>query len=192
MKYAELSDCELIKAISTSDENAFMEFYSRHSLWIYRQLKWLIKDREEAMNLSQDIWEAIWRSRSGMTEITSVKAFFTSIIRHKVSRMWKRRDSLLFTPMDDSPEAFQIEADCISPESALTEEVIFAAVDEILLAIPELSRNIYKLRRSDYSVKETADMMGVSCEVVRTLDNRAKNTIRKKLAATYPSPNHPQ
>lgn len=183
MKYTELSDCELIKAISMSDENAFMEFYSRYNLWIYRKLKWLIKDKEEAMNLSQDIWEAIWKARNGMTGITSVKAFFTSVIRHKVCREWKRRDNLQATPMEDSPEAFQMEADCISPEFSLTEEVVFAAVDEILLTMPELSRKIYRLRRADYSVKETAEMLGVSCEVVRTLDNRAKNTIREKLAA---------
>lgn len=184
MKYTGLSDSELMKAISMSDENAFMEFYSRHNLWIYRKLKWLIKDQEEAMNLAQDIWEAIWKSRNGLTGITSVKAFFTSVIRHKVCREWRRRDHLQVSPMEDSPETFQVEADGLSPESGLTEEAVFAAVDEILLTIPELSRKIYRLRRADHSVKETADLLGVSCEVVRTLDNRAKNTIRKKLAAT--------
>lgn len=183
MKYTELSDCELIKAISMNDEHAFMEFYSRHNIWIYRKLKWFLRDKEEAMNLSQDIWEAIWKARNGMTGITNVKAFFTSVIIHKVCREWRRQNHLQPIPMEDSPEAFQMETDCINPEFSLTEEVVLAAVDEILLTMPELSRKIYRLRRSDYSVKETAEMLGVSCEVVRTLDNRAKNTIREKLGA---------
>ncbi len=181
MKYTELSDCELVKAISMNDEHAFMEFYSRHNIWIYRKLKWIMKDKDEAMNLSQDIWEAIWKARSSMSEVTNVKAFFNSVLTHKVYHEWRRKNKLQVIPLEDSPEVFQLEADCINPDFGLTEEVVFGIVDEVLLTMPELSRKIYRLRRTDYSVKETAEKTGVSCEVVRTLDNRAKNMLREKL-----------
>jgi RNA polymerase sigma-70 factor (ECF subfamily) len=180
MIYSKISDNELMAAIAQSNREAFNEFYLRYRDWVYRQLMNQLTSREEVKDLSQEFWMSVWQNASMMKEMKDTKSFLYVVIARQVSDYY-RKDSLHeVVSMEDAPEAC-LKAVVADVESTLAVQEICRIVEQTLARCTPKERCIYRLRR-DYSVRETAKMLGISEKSVRNTDRMVKKQVGERVA----------
>lgn len=124
-----LTDDQLLRSISEGDEQALSILYQRHSRSLYNYAFRLVKERNAAEDVLQEVFVAVWQGAGRFRQHSSVKTWMFKIA-HNQSVNWLRRQ-----------ERFE-QRDGIVPQPAgdPEEELVMAwKTEEILAAVDRLS-----------------------------------------------------
>lgn len=165
MSNKEYTDSELVNLLIRNDEAAFSELYIRFKDRLYYFCLNLLKSREEANDIVQEIFIRIWESRNFINPDLSFSSFLYTMARNRILNHFRDVDidekvkSILAqrTPLEDN----SIETDLIYSEY---QKILKEAIE----ALPPQRKKIFNMSREEnMSHKEIATQLGISVNTVQ-------------------------
>jgi len=180
-------EAALIQRCAAGDESAFAELVAEHQRMVVQLAMNLLGDRDEALDLSQDVFIRVFRT---IAQFRGQSALRTWIYRIAVNqarnrhRFWRRRRRSDQVSLDAHVEAhgdFQCGAES-GPDRILAQKELAARLKDALEALPFDQRTAIVLREVDgLSYDEIAFSLGVAVGTVKSRLTRARQTLRAGL-----------
>lgn len=187
-----MSDYETIEQLKQGDEQVFRELVEQYREMVVRTCYGILRNREDAEDVAQDVFVEVYRSISGFRADAKLSTWLYRIainrslnhIRDNKKRRWLGfgKDA----ECENTP-LLNVEADAADqPEYTLENKeraaILFRAIDRL----PDKQKVAFLLRKYDgLSYREIADIMELSQSSVESLLFRAKKNLQKKLLACY-------
>jgi len=172
------SNEDLFNRFLNGDDGAFKTLYRLHNPKLVRHCHFIVRDKEAAENLTQDMWEKVIRMRLDPPDepVKNLLGLFMTILRRDAINYLKNPRVRVFNPL---PDNFDIE-EKETEESKEYEELLHQYLAECLNDLEETTREILELHFwSKFSFVEIAGMLGMKPEAVYARVSRAKSVIRR-------------
>ena len=85
------TDHELFALLQNDDSAAYQAIYDRHWQPLYRHARKMLQNDEEARDVVQDIFVALWDKRYNLELTTSLSAYLYASTRNKILSLFKHR-----------------------------------------------------------------------------------------------------
>ena len=160
------------REVSMDSQQEFQKFYQENLSLIYRYVYSQVGNREEAEDLTSQIFLKVFSSIDQERSRLSLQKWLYLIARSTIADYWRARYRLPKSSLDEMLEAGwegPAEVEATAPSSRAEERV-----QRILQALPERYREVLQCRfLLKLSVKATALKMGVKEANVKVLQFRA-------------------
>lgn len=167
--------------VTQGDEAAFTEIYTHFRVPALKFCTTLLKDEDEAENITQDVFAKIWARRVQIKPDHSFQAYLFVSLRNQVFDQFKKleKDNISRQQYLDSMMGFH-EEDADEKETHV--QTIRKAVD----SLSEKRRQIFKLNVEEgKSYKEIASFLCISTNTVKNQLIKAKQILRQKVAVAH-------
>ncbi|EHQ29726.1 RNA polymerase sigma factor [Mucilaginibacter paludis] len=177
--YRSLSDPELVDLLKSGDQAAFTEIYDRYWSIMYAHAYKMIKNREEAKDLIQEIFSTLWLKSHLLTEDTNVSGYLYTAARNRVFNLMSQHKT--------RHDYFNAIARFATEESTATiehleERDLEAAVEREIQLLPPKMREIFELsRKQNLSHKEIAEQLNLSDQTVKKQVQNALKILKPRL-----------
>jgi len=186
-------EVELARRLITGDAKAFDRFVEHFRAKIFHYSWLMCRQREDAEEVAQDTLVKVFESFDQLREPERVRPWVFRIAKNAC--LMKRRKSVFAPSRDLSLDDFlprmdhegchvklQIADWSGLPDDQLLQSEMKQALDEAIGALPETYRSVILLRDvEDLSTLETAHVLDLTEDVVKTRLHRARLAVRQKL-----------
>ena len=180
-------EAALIQRCATGDETAFTELVAEHQRMVVQLAMNLLGDRDEALDLSQDVFIRVFRTIGTFRGQSALRTWIYRIAVNQARnrhRFWRRRRRADQVSLDAHVEAhgdFQCGAEA-GPDRILAQKELAVRLQNALDALPFDQRTCIVLREVDgLSYEEIAFSLGVAVGTVKSRLTRARQTLRAGL-----------
>ena len=136
-------------------------------------------NRPEAEDIVQDTMLKAWEKRGQAGDVDSIEAYCMTICRNLSLDVTRRRERTSIS-LEESPH--DIEDSTPGADEKIEQEERLRKVHEIFSQLPEKQRTIMQLRDIEgKSVRETAEITGMTEENVKVTLFRARKAIREEI-----------
>jgi len=173
------NDEELMQEIKAGNMFAFDALYEKYCKRVYKFAYSILKSREEAENLMQDVFLNLWENRHKVEKDSSVKSYVFTITYHAaISVIRKKARESEFVEYLKSVQKINVESvDVVLEYNELTNKL-----DEIINTLPQRQKEVYLLHRVEaLKYNEIAERLNISVNTIENHMSRALKTIREKL-----------
>jgi RNA polymerase sigma-70 factor (ECF subfamily) len=181
------SEAALVQRCAAGDESAFAELVSDHQRMVVQLAVNLLGDRDEALDLSQDVFLRVFRTIARFRGQSSLKTWIYRIAvnqarnRHRFWRRRRRADQVSLDLHVAEHGDLRSTAD-VGPERVLQQKELAAALKHAFDALPFDQRTAIVLREIDgLSYEEIAFSLGVAVGTVKSRLTRARQALRAEL-----------
>jgi RNA polymerase sigma-70 factor (ECF subfamily) len=174
----------LLKRAQTFDPQALSELYDSYAPLVYTYLYRRVQDAQTAEDLTADVFLSVLEAiNSDKFWRTSFRAWLYRIAGNKVADYYREVNKLQTIPEQDVP-VFET----VTPDAVLTEKQSLSTLRSALLDLAPSHQEVLILRFGQrLKTKEVAEILGKSVGAVEALQNRALNSLRKKLSRVTPN-----
>lgn len=168
---------EYLIKISEGNTTAFDSVFMLHYPRVKNFIVGLVKNEEDARDLSQDIFLKIWNNREKLPEIKYFKTYLFQMAKNAVFDFF-RQNTIFETYNTDNQ--YRIE-DYNSLEEIIEARDLEILIDTLVETMPEQRKRIYKMSRKEgLSNEEISIQLNLS---KRTVETHISNTLKdiKKL-----------
>lgn len=164
---------QLLRQVAGGDAQALSELYDMYHLVIFRQLLGIVKQREEAEDLLQEVFNQIW-SKAGSFDPDrgSVYTWMSTMSRNKGLDYLRSKAHKRSQKTDYDPDEFILAGIPASDETPLDETILAERSHLLKLAlqqIPEEQQQVLKIAYFEgYSQSEIADQLGLPLGTIKT------------------------
>jgi RNA polymerase sigma-70 factor (ECF subfamily) len=177
--YREFSDTDLIKMIGPGDHAAFSELFRRYKEPLYFHAKRMLGDQDEARDIVQDLFTAIWSKRETLVIPTSVDNYLYRSIRNRILDYIAHQK--IIAKYSDSFD-MMLDKGISSTDDLLREKELAHIIETEISRLPEKMRVIFELSRNgDLSYKQIAEKLHLSEHTVKKQAQRAIKILRLKI-----------
>jgi len=183
-------EAALIQRCAAGDETAFAEVVAEHQRMVVQLAMNLLGDRDEALDLSQDVFIRVFRTIGQFRGQSALRTWIYRIAVNQARnrhRFWRRRRRSDQVSLDAHVEAhgdFQCGAE-VGPDRILAQKELAARLQGALDALPFDQRTAIVLREVDgLSYDEIAFSLGVAVGTVKSRLTRARQSLRAGLRET--------
>jgi RNA polymerase sigma-70 factor (ECF subfamily) len=180
-------EAALIQRCAAGDETAFAELVAEHQRMVVQLAMNLLGDRDEALDLSQDVFIRVFRTIGQFRGQSALRTWIYRIAVNQARnrhRFWRRRRRADQVSLDAHVEAhgdFRSGAET-GPDRILAQKELAARLQDALDALPFDQRTAIVLREVDgLSYEEIAFSLGVAVGTVKSRLTRARQTLRAGL-----------
>lgn len=176
----------LMKRSAKGDEGAFSCFVKETEGTVYRYLLAILKNREDALDISQETYLKLWRTLSSYRGDCSPTAWLLRIARscaidhlrkegkHEIIPLTfegKDGEEHTIEPPDPNSEA--------RPDEAFAKKEMRAAVRQAILSLDDDRRDVLVLREFEgLSYEEIAHRLSLEVGTVKSRLNRARQAVK--------------
>lgn len=173
----EQPDNDLIIQFNQGDTEAFTAIYNNYYLTLYRFVRKFVPEREDAEDITADIFFKLWKLRANFNNIKNIEAFLyitgrnacLDFLRH-LQRQGEKQKELLHVLLQQPAEGILQED--------LKAEVLKSIHKEIE-RLPRSCRNVFKMAYLEgMSNGEIAETMQINNQSVRNHKQRAIKLLR--------------
>lgn len=175
------TEVDLARRLSQGDKAALEEFTHLFQRKIFQYSYLMCGQRDDAEEVAQDTLLKVVQNFEQLREPEHIRSWVFHIAKNVC--LGKRRKSIFAPseeiPLDDSPDV----ADTAPPPDlqAMASESV-DRLREAIAGLPDSYRAVLLLRDlEELSTRETAQVLGVSEELVKTRLHRARTALREKL-----------
>jgi RNA polymerase sigma-70 factor (family 1) len=174
------TDEVLISRMRDDDSEAFTLIYRRYWEELFVTAAKVLRGKEEAADVLQDVFLSLWNRRKEITIESSLSAYLQTSVRYKsihyIEKNITRRDYLALLT-DVAVQTFPASAE-IQLQLKEVQQTIYATV----ATMPERMREVYQLSRQEHlNHKEIAERLGISTETVKKHIQHALQLIKNAL-----------
>ncbi len=176
---ASFGDADLMGEIKAGNIKAFDQLYARYCKKLLSFSISIIKSREEAENIVQEVFLALWMNRDKIGSDASVKYYiFTITYNTAISALRKKaKDEKFFEQLKNMQE-LSVEPDNLHSEYSELE----GKLSEIINELPARQREVFILHKiNGLKYHEIATKLNISVNTIENHMSRALKTIRNKL-----------
>ena len=184
----EASDSELLERARHGDAEAFSALVRRHDRYLYRITRSILRDDHEAEDLVQQTYLKAFTKIVGFRGEASLRTWLTRIARNEALRRKRRQRSLVDLGAIDTARERVRSQIYLSPLTQATPEGEVARIqirrmlERAIDDLPTAYRTVFIMRDvEEATVEETANVLGIKTETVRTRLHRARNMLRERL-----------
>jgi RNA polymerase sigma-70 factor, ECF subfamily len=188
-----MNDSEIIRLILNGDRQKFRVLVEKHQSMVFRTCMGFLHDKDDAEDLTQDIFIQAYQSLNGFRKDSSFSTWIYRVavnaslnkVRKNAGKPIMHRIDTFFLLTGDK-ESFQLQPDTINPESILIRQEHAKWVQNALDSLPENQRTAIVLSKyDDLPQKEIAEIMKTTEGAIEALIQRAKKNLRIKLSSAY-------
>jgi RNA polymerase sigma-70 factor, ECF subfamily len=188
-----MNDSEIISLILDGNHQVFRLLVEKHQAMVFRTCMGFLHDKDEADDLTQDIFLQAYQSLQGFKREASFSTWIYRIaVNASLNRVRKNKDSPIFHRIDSffhstkGKEVLLPASDSENPESILIRNEHSKWVQNALDSLPENQRTAIVLSKyDDLSQKEISEIMKTTEGAVEALIQRAKANLRRKLSSSF-------
>lgn len=174
----------IVESIRIGDKDAFKVFFNYYYIKVRNFADGMLKNREEAENIAQNVFMKIWLNRAMLSPEKSIDHYIFTIVRNEINDSFRR--SAYFNDYSDYVMGSQTEDDAFSSEQNYDFKEIVQIVDEAVEKMPDQRKLIFKMSRfSGLSNDEIAKRLDISRRTVEKHISLALHTIKKSLSDFY-------
>ena len=140
-KHADSRLLDVVALVKRGDAMAFEELYRLTYKYAYFHAKSILHDDDEAWDLVQETYIAVYQHIDSLREERYVKSWISGIVFNLgMKRLRKKRDLLVDGENDFLFDALEDENTDVSPEKALDSKETAAIVREVIDRLPALQK----------------------------------------------------
>jgi RNA polymerase sigma-70 factor (ECF subfamily) len=180
-------EATLVQRCASKDELACAELVGEHQRMVVQLAVNLLDDREEALDLSQEVFLRVFRTIHRFRGQSSLRTWIYRIAVNQARnrhRFWRRRHRADQVSLDDhvAVHGELISGGQATPERALAQKELAARLQRALNNLPFDQRTAIVLREIDgLSYDEIAFSLGVAIGTVKSRLTRARQALRLEL-----------
>lgn len=180
-----LEDTELVRRSREGDPDAFRDLVLRHHPRIFNLIYNMVRDRDDADDLAQEVFIKAFRSLSGFNGDARVYTWLYRIAVNRCLDWLKGRGRHPEVPLDrvEGGAAFRNTG---SADAGVSQQELGRALEQALLTLPPDHRAVVTLREMDgLSYEEIAEVMDCSVGTVKSRLFRARLQLQRLLAEVH-------
>jgi RNA polymerase sigma-70 factor (ECF subfamily) len=179
-------DARLARDLLAGDPEAFDRFVARFRPKIF-QYSWLMcGDREDAEEVAQETLLRVFESMDQLREPERVRAWVFRIAKNAC--LMKRRKSIYAPTCEQPLDDLQPDREPL-PDRQVLQGEMNTALQAAIASLPEIYRSVVILRdMEELSTEETAQLLDVPTDVVKTRLHRARVALRQKMEEVLHAP----
>jgi len=190
---AAATDEVLVEAAKVGDRPAFAELWERHSNTAFRVAYRITKNRDDAEDVIQDAWLKAYIHLATFDGRAKFSTWLTRIVINSALMTLRRKRSHLETSMEimdgEIWQESEIADETQSVEALYAKHERIARLKQAIRRLQPSLRNVIELHQSqDRSVKEIADLAGLSLAATKSRLLRAGRFLRKDLVGRRERP----
>ncbi len=136
----------------------------------------MLGNREEAMDVVQEIFTVAWSKRSEITIKTNVKGYLFQAVKNKVLDIYARDATVRKFEVTIKESTYQVIDD-----EALREKKLMEQIEAEISTLPEQMALIFRMSRMEEKTHaEIAEVLDISVTTVKTHIGRALKKLRLK------------
>jgi RNA polymerase sigma-70 factor (ECF subfamily) len=177
--------------VNSEDRISFEELFDRYSSMVFSLAYQVLGDREEALDVSQEVFLAIYSKMDSFRGESSLKTWIYSIAVHRASnrfRWWnrlRRRGTISLedhlSRKTDQDHSIDLKSPVKSPEDELILKEERKQLDEWLRELPIQQRIAVVLRDIEgLSYEEIAESMEISLGTVKSRIARGRELLKRR------------
>jgi RNA polymerase sigma-70 factor, ECF subfamily len=192
----DLSDVELVRRCIDRDPAAVRLLTQRYNQRLYRVVRSILGDAAEAEDAVQDVYLKAFSGLERFRGEAGVGTWLTRIaINEALGRARRRKPTVAWEPAAEAAlqphTLYRSPSASPDPEMTMAQQEMQLLVERSIDALPEPFRLVFVARFVEgLSVEETADMLEIRPETVKTRAYRARRRIRidleRHVGATVP------
>jgi RNA polymerase sigma-70 factor (ECF subfamily) len=179
----QLSDDEVIERVRGGDVDSFEQVMRRYNQRIYRTVRAILKEDDEAIDVMQEAYVSAFTHLADFSGRARFSTWLTRIAVHEALARLRKRKRL--TPLEDTDtEEMRMASPNPGPESGASDGELRILLEEAVDTLPETFRTTFVLRSIEQlSVAETAEILGIPEETVKTRHHRARERLQHALTS---------
>lgn len=160
--------------------SAFDEIYKRYNERLYQFIYNIVKSRDDAEDIVQDVFVKVWQKRQSIDEFLSFKSFiFTISYNTSISLIRKRIKNTDFV---EYIKRIQKQGELSENISQIEYNELEKNINKIIDKLPKKQKQVYKLSREKYlSYKDIAVELNISVSTVEKHMVKALKFLKVKL-----------
>ena len=176
-------DLVWMERIKRGDMEALRELIEAHQARVIGTVAKMMGGDSDAEDIAQQVFIRVWKSASRYQPSAKFTTWLLKITRNLVFNEFRRRKRHPSTPIETDDYVLQTpDAASPSPDAALLDTELQAAIQRAIDSLPETQRMAVILRRyEELSYEEIAEILDVSVPAVKSLLFRARADLRVKL-----------
>jgi RNA polymerase sigma-70 factor, ECF subfamily len=179
-----LPDNELVRRVVAGEAALFEVLVHRYSQRVYRAARAILRDDEEAADVVQETWVRAYRKLGQFAGRAKFSTWLTRIGIYEASARWRRARSAAARAPAAANEAGATSNSGLDPENGVLVREARALLEAAIEELPDHYRPVFVMRVvEEMSTAETAEVLGLSPDVVKTRLRRARAMLREKLRA---------
>lgn len=184
----EAADRSLVERVLRGDRQAFELLMRRYNKRLYRLARASLHDKAEAEDALQDAYLSAYRSLGQFRGDAALATWLSRLVLNECEnrrrRSARRHNIIPMVSLESSAHMVEHIAECANaPESALTQLQLREVLERKVGELPDILRVAFVMRSvEELSVEETAELLGIPQETVRSRHFRAKALLRESLA----------
>jgi RNA polymerase sigma-70 factor, ECF subfamily len=184
-----LEDADLAQLACQRDGGAFRTIMQRHNQRLYRVARSVMRNDSEAEDVVQEAYVRAFANLATFRGESSLATWLSRItLNEALGRLRGRRPSADLTEIEARPPVqgqiipFPNSSPQLDPERTMAQREIQLIVERAIDELPEAFRTVLVARViEEMSVEETADLLGIRPETVRTRLHRARGLLKEAL-----------
>jgi len=185
---ARSDESDLVRRALSRDGAAFRTIMERHNRRLYRIARAVLRDDSEAEDTVQESYVRAFANLGTFRGDSSLATWLGRIaLNEALGRLRRRRPAVPIDTMEvlrtpaqiiQFPNAMTAE----DPERTMAQREILRLVERATEALPEIFRTVFVTRVIEgMSVQETAELLEIEPETVKTRLHRARHLLRDQL-----------
>ncbi len=181
-------DAELVRRALAGDADAFRTIMQRHNRRLYRIARGVLRNNTDAEDAVQEAYVSALTHLASYRGESSLAAWLARITMNEaLGRLRRQRPTVDISTLEETrTEAeiiqFPLSAQNDDPEKTMAQRQILQLVEAATDDLPEAYRLVFVTRVIEgMSVEETAELLGIKPETVKTRLHRARQLVRDQL-----------
>ncbi|MBR0703472.1 RNA polymerase sigma factor [Bradyrhizobium diazoefficiens] len=185
---ARISETELIERARRRDEAALREIMQGNNRRLYRLARGILRSDSEAEDVVQETYVRAFTHLDGFLGTSALSTWLSRIaINEALGRLRSRRPQV---ELGSVPEAtleaqiikFPLSSAATDPERSMVQREIQRVVEHAVDELPDAFRMVFIARVMEgMSMEETAELLGIKPETVKTRLHRARALLRENV-----------
>jgi RNA polymerase sigma-70 factor (ECF subfamily) len=173
-------DDDIVEQVRGGNLAAFEVVMRRYNQRIYRVVRAILRDDDETVDVMQAAYLNAITHIEGFSGRARFSTWLTRIAVHEALGRVRRRK--LTQPLAQDAEGSTMVSHAPGPEDQVSSNELRAFLERAVDALPETFRATFMLRSiENLSVAETAEVLGIPEETVKTRHHRARERLQSAL-----------
>lgn len=149
---------------------------------IYRISYAISGNKNDAEDITQEVFEKLWRQRDNLPEIENDEAFVISVTKNLALDRERSRSRYRILPIASETDV----GDDGASEKNIDEKEMLQKVEKLMTVLPASQQTVIRLRHfADLPIPEIAQQMQLTEVNIRQLLSRARRTMKDKIEKIY-------
>jgi RNA polymerase sigma-70 factor (ECF subfamily) len=180
--YITVSLKDLQLRVARDDENAFTQLYLHFGKKLILFGVSLVRSREIAEELVEDVFVKLWANRQHITEIDNITVYlYVAVKNTALNKLSQKAKELISAPFDYLDT--RLDEFAANPYDLMITSEMMGRMHEVIETLPPRCKMIFKLIREDgLKYKEVSEILNIS---VNTIDAQMAIAVRKICMALH-------